>query len=87
MEVGSMTRIAAKDMTPRTLTANVVSGPDVEWVDEELAVDLEVDEELAFEHDDYPIRLVGDDGDDRFASAYHDDGQYAAEERAMHVIE
>ena len=82
-----MARNTAQDGTSGTGTGGLVRGPDAEWVDEELAVDLEVDEELAFEHDDYPIRLVGEDGDDRFASAYHDDGQYAAEERAMHVIE
>ena len=56
-----------------------------DWIDDELAVDLEVDNELAFETDDFPLRLVEGD-DDRFASAFHDPGSYAAEERAIHVI-
>jgi hypothetical protein len=55
------------------------------WIDDELAVDLEVDDELAFEVDDFPMRLVEGD-DDRFASAFHDPGSYAAEERAIHLI-
>jgi hypothetical protein len=87
MEVGTMARTAAQDMTPRRDSAAVPSGPDAEWVDEELAVDLEVDEELAFEYDDGPLRLVGDDADDRFASAWHDAGQYSAEELAMHLLD
>jgi hypothetical protein len=58
---------------------------DDDWIDEELAVDLEVDAELAFEVDDFPMRLVEGD-DDRFASAFRDPGGYAAEELAIHVI-
>lgn len=65
-----------------------VPQPDADWVDDELAVELEVDEELAFEHDDAPMRLVcADEHDDRFASSSHDEGGYAAEELAMHWVE
>jgi hypothetical protein len=58
---------------------------DDDWIDAELAVELEVDDELAFEDDDFPMRLVEGD-DDRFASAYRDPGGFAAEELAIHVI-
>ena len=58
---------------------------DADWIDDELAVELEVDDELAFEVEDFPMRLVEGD-DDRFASAYRDEGSYAAEERAIHLI-
>ena len=58
---------------------------DDDWIDAELAVDLEVDDELAFEIEDFPMRLVEGD-DDRFASAFRDPGSYAAEERAIHLI-
>jgi hypothetical protein len=60
---------------------------DESWLDEETSVDLEVDDELAFEEDDSPIRLVEDDNeDDRFAFGLHDAGSYAAEELAVHLI-
>jgi hypothetical protein len=58
---------------------------DDDWIDAELAVELEVDDELAFEDDDFPMRLVEGD-DDRFASAYRDPGGFAAEELAIHGI-
>ena len=75
-----MTRMPAQQLQ--------VPQPDADWVDEELAVELEVDEELAFEHDDAPMRLVSsDERDDRFASSCHDEGGYAAEELAMHWVE
>ncbi|MBK5307159.1 MAG: hypothetical protein JJD92_10765 [Frankiaceae bacterium] len=58
---------------------------DDDWIDAELAVELEVDDELAFEVDDFPMRLIEGD-DDRFASAFRDPGSYAAEELAMHLV-
>jgi len=59
---------------------------DESWIDEETAVDLEVDDELSFENDDSPLRLLEADDDDRFAFGIHDTGSYAAEELAVHLI-
>ena len=78
-----MTPTAADDATFRDDLAG--TAVDADWIDEELAVDLEVDDELAYEIDDSPIRLIEGE-DDRFASAFHDPGAYAAEELAIHVI-
>jgi len=57
------------------------------WLDEERSIDLEIDDELAFEDGKLVLRLIEDDNeDDRFAFGVHDIGAYAAEELAMHVI-
>ena len=58
---------------------------DQDYLDEEQRVELEVEAELAFEHR-FPRRLVEGE-DDRFADAYSDSGEYAAEELAMHLVE
>jgi hypothetical protein len=58
---------------------------DESWIDEETAVDLEVDDELSFENDESPLRLPEGE-DDRFAFGIHDTGSYAAEELAVHPI-